>query len=199
MCQRTITELVHLVEPHDLLFIVVGRKHSCSRKLNDGIIMLELEAFSIPFWFSKVQLCLVAFNAELKKDDQDNLAEGADSGLQSHWDTGSGGDGICGSGEEYGVSGDGGIVDIVMSDSEDSTVTYTEPKEGRVKSSIQLFQLPYLRLRQSNFSLENKPPNIGIISIISIGIPYLVLNSPRVITRFAKEKLVRESGREHFS
>ncbi|GJV29867.1 hypothetical protein Tco_1386315 [Tanacetum coccineum] len=65
-CQRTITELVHLVEPYDLSFIVVDREHYCSRRLNDGIIMLELEAFSIPSWFSEVQLCLVAFNAELK-------------------------------------------------------------------------------------------------------------------------------------
>nr|GEX78531.1 hypothetical protein [Tanacetum cinerariifolium] len=84
-CQRTITELVHLVEPRDLSFIVVDWEHYCSRRLNDGIIMLELKAFRIPSWFSEVQLCLVAFNVELKEDDQDDLAEGADSGLQSYW------------------------------------------------------------------------------------------------------------------
>nr|GEX71858.1 hypothetical protein [Tanacetum cinerariifolium] len=84
-CQCTITELVHLVKPHDLSFIVVDREHYCSRRLNDGIIMFELEAFR----FSEVQLCLVAFNAELKEDDQDDLAKGADLDLQSHWDTGS--------------------------------------------------------------------------------------------------------------
>nr|GEV16309.1 retrovirus-related Pol polyprotein from transposon TNT 1-94 [Tanacetum cinerariifolium] len=80
-CQRTITELVHLVEPHDLLFIAVDREHYCLRRLSDGIIMLELEAFSIPSWFSEVQLCLN------QKYDQDDLAEGAYLGLQSHWDT----------------------------------------------------------------------------------------------------------------
>ncbi|GJT36239.1 hypothetical protein Tco_0926658, partial [Tanacetum coccineum] len=86
-CQRSITELVYLIEPHDLLFIVVDREHYCSRRLNDAIIMLELEAFSIPSRFSEVQLLLVAFNAKLKEDDQDDLAGGADLGLQSHWDT----------------------------------------------------------------------------------------------------------------
>nr|GFD17190.1 hypothetical protein [Tanacetum cinerariifolium] len=65
-CQRTITKLVHLFEPHDLSFIVVDQEHYCARRLNDGKIMLELEAFSMPSWFSEVQLCLVAFNAELK-------------------------------------------------------------------------------------------------------------------------------------
>ncbi|GJR14243.1 hypothetical protein Tco_0796895 [Tanacetum coccineum] len=65
-CQRTITELVYFVESHDLSFIVVDREHYCSRRLNDGIIMLERIAFSIPSWFSEVQLCQVAFNAELK-------------------------------------------------------------------------------------------------------------------------------------
>ncbi|GJY10271.1 ribonuclease H-like domain-containing protein [Tanacetum coccineum] len=65
-CQRTITKLVYFVEPHDLSFIIVDRENYCSRRLNEGIIMLELEAFSIPSWFSEVQLCLVAFNAELK-------------------------------------------------------------------------------------------------------------------------------------
>ncbi|GKE31625.1 hypothetical protein Tco_1450947, partial [Tanacetum coccineum] len=70
-CQRAIIELVYFVEPHDLSFIVVGREQYCSRRLNDGIIMLELVAFSIPSWFSEVQLCL--------EDDRDDLVEGADS------------------------------------------------------------------------------------------------------------------------
>ncbi|GJV12611.1 hypothetical protein Tco_1354152 [Tanacetum coccineum] len=83
-CQRAITKLVYLVEPHDLSFVVVNWEHYCSRRLNDCIIMLELEAFNIPSWFGEVQLCLVAFNAELEEDDQDDLIEGADSGLQSH-------------------------------------------------------------------------------------------------------------------
>ncbi|GKF66948.1 hypothetical protein Tco_0193465 [Tanacetum coccineum] len=80
-CQCTITEIVYFVEPHDLSFIVVDWEDYCSRRLDDGRIMLELKAFSIPSWFSEVQLCL--------EDDQDGLTEGADSGLQSHWDTGS--------------------------------------------------------------------------------------------------------------
>ncbi|GJR34391.1 hypothetical protein Tco_1210075 [Tanacetum coccineum] len=72
-----------------LTIIVVYREHYCSRRLNDGIIMLELVACCIPSWFSEVQLCLLAFNAELKEDDRDDLVEEADSGLQSYWDTGS--------------------------------------------------------------------------------------------------------------
>ncbi|GKE13547.1 hypothetical protein Tco_1417098 [Tanacetum coccineum] len=80
-CQRAITELVHFVEPHDLSFIVVDREDYCSRRLNDGIIMLELIAGSLSSWFSEVQLRL--------EDDRDDLAEGADSGLQSYWDIGS--------------------------------------------------------------------------------------------------------------
>ncbi|GJZ12244.1 hypothetical protein Tco_0547474 [Tanacetum coccineum] len=79
-CQRTITELVNFVELYDLSFIVVDWEDYCLRRLNDGIIVLELEAFSIPSWFSEVQLSL--------EDDQDDLAKGSDSGLQSHWDTG---------------------------------------------------------------------------------------------------------------
>ncbi|GJY42307.1 hypothetical protein Tco_0429577 [Tanacetum coccineum] len=47
-CQRAITELVYFVKLHDLSFIVVDREYYCSRRLNDGIIMLELVAFSIP-------------------------------------------------------------------------------------------------------------------------------------------------------
>nr|GEU32853.1 hypothetical protein [Tanacetum cinerariifolium] len=66
-CQRTITKLVHLVEPHDLSFMIVDWEHYCARRLNDGIIMLELEAFSIPSQFSEVHLCLVAFNAEVEE------------------------------------------------------------------------------------------------------------------------------------
>nr|GEX22960.1 hypothetical protein [Tanacetum cinerariifolium] len=54
--QRTVTELVDLVEPHNLSFIVVDREHDCSRRLNDGIIMLKLIAYSIPSWFNEVQL-----------------------------------------------------------------------------------------------------------------------------------------------
>ncbi|GKE18996.1 hypothetical protein Tco_1426573 [Tanacetum coccineum] len=65
-CQRAITELVYLVEPHELSFIVVDQEHDCSRRLNDGIIMLELVSCSIPSWFSEVQLSLVAFNTELE-------------------------------------------------------------------------------------------------------------------------------------
>nr|GFB01306.1 hypothetical protein [Tanacetum cinerariifolium] len=65
-CQCTITELVHLVEPYDLSFIVVDREHYCARRLNDGIIIHELKAFNIPSWFSEVQLCQVAFNVVLK-------------------------------------------------------------------------------------------------------------------------------------
>ncbi|GKB55707.1 hypothetical protein Tco_0911893 [Tanacetum coccineum] len=47
-CQRSITKLVYLIEPHDLPVIVVYREHYCSKRLNDGIIMLELIACNIP-------------------------------------------------------------------------------------------------------------------------------------------------------
>ncbi|GJU52703.1 hypothetical protein Tco_1226417 [Tanacetum coccineum] len=61
--QRSITELVYFVKPHYLSFVVVDREDFYSRRLNDGIIMLELIACCIPSWFSEVQMCLVAFNA----------------------------------------------------------------------------------------------------------------------------------------
>nr|GEX91570.1 ribonuclease H-like domain-containing protein [Tanacetum cinerariifolium] len=41
--QRAITELVDFIELHDLSFIVGDREHYCSKRLNDGIIMLELK------------------------------------------------------------------------------------------------------------------------------------------------------------
>ncbi|GJT55869.1 hypothetical protein Tco_0990923 [Tanacetum coccineum] len=47
-CQHSITKLVYLIKPHDLSVIVSYWEHYCSRSLNDGIIMLELVAFSIP-------------------------------------------------------------------------------------------------------------------------------------------------------
>ncbi|GJT21981.1 hypothetical protein Tco_0891918 [Tanacetum coccineum] len=47
-CQRAVTKLVDLVESHDLPLIVVDREYDCSRRLNDGIIMLELVSYSIP-------------------------------------------------------------------------------------------------------------------------------------------------------
>ncbi|GJT09330.1 hypothetical protein Tco_0856372 [Tanacetum coccineum] len=46
------------------LSVVVVYGNICSGRLKDGIIMLELVACSIPSWFSEIQLCLVAFNAE---------------------------------------------------------------------------------------------------------------------------------------
>ncbi|GKB56494.1 hypothetical protein Tco_0912680 [Tanacetum coccineum] len=76
-CQCSITELVYFVEHHDLSFIFVNQEYYYSRRLNDGIIMLEFVACSIPSWFSEVQLRL--------EDDRDDLAEEADSGLQSQW------------------------------------------------------------------------------------------------------------------
>ncbi|GJU71322.1 hypothetical protein Tco_1262727 [Tanacetum coccineum] len=54
-CQRAITELVYFVEPHDLSFIVVDQEDYSSRRLNDGIIMLELIAGSIPSWCTYLQ------------------------------------------------------------------------------------------------------------------------------------------------
>nr|GEU96473.1 hypothetical protein [Tanacetum cinerariifolium] len=47
-------ELVDLVEPHNLSFIVVDLEYDGSRRLNDGIIMLELVAYSILSWFSEL-------------------------------------------------------------------------------------------------------------------------------------------------
>nr|GEV79792.1 hypothetical protein [Tanacetum cinerariifolium] len=94
-CQRAVTELVYLVKPHNLSFIIVEWEHDCSRRLNDGIIMLKLVACSTPSWFSKVQLCLN------QKDDRDDLVEGADSGLQSHWDAGLGVAGLSSTGSGF--------------------------------------------------------------------------------------------------
>nr|GEU32947.1 hypothetical protein [Tanacetum cinerariifolium] len=80
-CQRAVTELVDFVKPHNLSFIVVDREHDCSRRLNDGIIMLELIACSILSLLSeKASYC------QNQEDDRDDLTEEADSGLQSHWD-----------------------------------------------------------------------------------------------------------------
>ncbi|GJW99111.1 hypothetical protein Tco_0180919 [Tanacetum coccineum] len=79
-CQRAITELVYLFEPHDLSFIVVDREHDCSRRLNDGVIMLELVSFSIPSCMTAVDS--ICFSEP--EDDRDDLAKGANSGLQSH-------------------------------------------------------------------------------------------------------------------
>nr|GEU48259.1 hypothetical protein [Tanacetum cinerariifolium] len=44
---------------------------------------------SISSWFSEIHLCLLAFNTELKnqEDDRDDLVKGVDSGLQSYCDT----------------------------------------------------------------------------------------------------------------
>nr|GFC18009.1 hypothetical protein [Tanacetum cinerariifolium] len=53
-CQCAVTKLVDLIEPHNISFIVVDQEHDCLRRLNDGIIMLELVAYSIPSWFSEV-------------------------------------------------------------------------------------------------------------------------------------------------
>nr|GEV76434.1 hypothetical protein [Tanacetum cinerariifolium] len=69
---------VDLVEPHNLSFIVVDREHDYLRRLNDGIIMLELVACNISSWFSENQ-----------EDDRDDLAEEANLCLQSYWDAGS--------------------------------------------------------------------------------------------------------------
>ncbi|GJX84878.1 hypothetical protein Tco_0335652 [Tanacetum coccineum] len=60
------SELVYFVKPHDLSFIVVNREDYYSRRLNDGIIMLELISCNIPSRFSEVQLSLVAFNTKLE-------------------------------------------------------------------------------------------------------------------------------------
>ncbi|GKE14835.1 hypothetical protein Tco_1422412 [Tanacetum coccineum] len=47
ICQRTITEFVNLIEPHDLLFIVTDREHNCTRRLNDCIVVLLFTASRI--------------------------------------------------------------------------------------------------------------------------------------------------------
>nr|GFA39210.1 hypothetical protein [Tanacetum cinerariifolium] len=73
ICQRTITEHVNHIELHDLPFIVTDREHNCTRRLNDGVVMLELEAFCIPSWFSEIQLFLVAFNAEVMIENELSL------------------------------------------------------------------------------------------------------------------------------
>ncbi|GJY18690.1 hypothetical protein Tco_0390181 [Tanacetum coccineum] len=48
ICQRTITELVNLIKPRDLPFVVTDRDHNRSRQINDCIVMLILKAFCIP-------------------------------------------------------------------------------------------------------------------------------------------------------
>nr|GEV27840.1 zinc finger, CCHC-type [Tanacetum cinerariifolium] len=64
--QRTITEFINLIKPHDLPFIVTEREHNCTRQTNDCVVMLVLEAFCIPSQFSEIQLFLIALNAELE-------------------------------------------------------------------------------------------------------------------------------------
>nr|GEX70810.1 putative ribonuclease H-like domain-containing protein [Tanacetum cinerariifolium] len=66
--QRTITEFVNLIKPHDLSFIVTDREHNCMRRLNDGVVVLVLKAFCIPSRFSEIQLFLVALNADFRVD-----------------------------------------------------------------------------------------------------------------------------------
>nr|GEW61331.1 hypothetical protein [Tanacetum cinerariifolium] len=56
--QCTITGFVNLIKPHDLSFIVINREHNCTRRINDCVVVLVLEAFSISSWFSKIQLFL---------------------------------------------------------------------------------------------------------------------------------------------
>ncbi|GJY07632.1 hypothetical protein Tco_0374686 [Tanacetum coccineum] len=66
ICQRTITEFVNLIKPYDLSFMVTDREHNYTRRINDCIVMLVLEAFCIPSRYSEIQLFLVALNAELE-------------------------------------------------------------------------------------------------------------------------------------
>ncbi|GJS74345.1 hypothetical protein Tco_0707186, partial [Tanacetum coccineum] len=65
-CQRAITELVHLSLPHHLLLIIPISVDYGPWLGNNGVIFFEEKISSILTWFCKVELRLIALNAELE-------------------------------------------------------------------------------------------------------------------------------------
>nr|GEX16434.1 hypothetical protein [Tanacetum cinerariifolium] len=63
---RAITKLVYLVEARHHLNLIFILKHDSPRRIDDGVVMLVLEACGIPLRFGEVQLSLVALNPKLK-------------------------------------------------------------------------------------------------------------------------------------
>nr|GEX13128.1 DNA/RNA polymerases superfamily protein [Tanacetum cinerariifolium] len=66
LLQRAITELVYLVEAHHHLDPIFIPKYNSPRRINDGIVMLVLEARGIPLRFCKFQLSLVTLNLKME-------------------------------------------------------------------------------------------------------------------------------------
>nr|GEW99174.1 hypothetical protein [Tanacetum cinerariifolium] len=60
--ESAITELVYLVEAHHHLNPIFIPKYDSPRRIDNGIVMLILEARGIPLRFGEVQLSLVALN-----------------------------------------------------------------------------------------------------------------------------------------
>nr|GEV29159.1 hypothetical protein [Tanacetum cinerariifolium] len=56
---RAITELVYLVEAHHHLNPIFILKHDSPKRIDDGVVMLVLEAYGIPLRFGEVQLKIV--------------------------------------------------------------------------------------------------------------------------------------------
>nr|GEZ72497.1 hypothetical protein [Tanacetum cinerariifolium] len=63
---RAINELVYLVEAHQHLNPIFILKYDSPRRINDGKVMLVLEACGIPLRFGEVQLSLIALNPKLE-------------------------------------------------------------------------------------------------------------------------------------
>nr|GEY06788.1 hypothetical protein [Tanacetum cinerariifolium] len=63
---RAITELVYLVEAHHHLNPIFILKYDSPRRIDEGKVMLVLEARGIPLRFDEVQLSLVALNPKLE-------------------------------------------------------------------------------------------------------------------------------------
>nr|GFB09925.1 hypothetical protein [Tanacetum cinerariifolium] len=62
----SITEFVYLVEAHHHLNPIFVLKDNSPRRLDDGVVMLVLEAHGHPLRFGEVHLSLVAFNPKLE-------------------------------------------------------------------------------------------------------------------------------------
>nr|GFB09261.1 hypothetical protein [Tanacetum cinerariifolium]GFB28912.1 hypothetical protein [Tanacetum cinerariifolium] len=63
---RAITELVYLVEAHHHMNPIFIPEHDGPWRINDGVVMLVLEAHGLPLRFGEVQLSLVALNPKLE-------------------------------------------------------------------------------------------------------------------------------------
>nr|GFB72280.1 hypothetical protein [Tanacetum cinerariifolium] len=64
--QSSITEFVYLVKAHHHLNPIFISKDNSPRRLDDGVVMLVLEARGHPLRFGEVHLSLVALNPKLE-------------------------------------------------------------------------------------------------------------------------------------